>query len=94
MAQWQGIRPGTVRLRVRSQASLSRLSIRRYCDLWCRSQMWLRPRVPVAVVQAGGYSSDWTPSPGTSTAMGAALKKTKKKVNKCSSDTSYNTDDP
>ena len=32
----------------------------------CRSQMRLRSHVAVAVAQAGGYSSDLTPSLGTS----------------------------
>ena len=27
-------------------------------ELWCRLQTWLRSGVAVAVVQAGGYSSD------------------------------------
>ena len=34
----------------------------------------------MAVVSAGSYSSDLTPSLGTSTAAGAALKKKKKKL--------------
>ena len=34
--------------------------------LWCRSQTWLGSCLSVALVQAGGYSSDWTPSLGTS----------------------------
>ena len=34
--------------------------------------------VAVAVVQAGGYGSDLTPSPGTSTCCGCGPKKTKK----------------
>ena len=38
------------------------------CELWCRSQMQLGSciAVAVAVVQASGYSSDLTPSLGTS----------------------------
>ena len=35
------------------------------CELWCRSQMWLRSGIAVAVVQASGYSSHSTPSLGT-----------------------------
>ena len=46
--------------------------------LWCRSQMRLGSHVAVTVVQAGGYSSDLTPSLGT----GAALKRKKRKKKK------------
>ena len=42
MAQWKRIRLGTIRLRVRSLASLSGLRIQHCCELWCRSQTWLR----------------------------------------------------
>ena len=50
MAQWEGIPPGTtMRLWVRSLTSLSGLRIRRCCELWCRSQTWLRFGVAVAV---------------------------------------------
>ena len=31
-------------------ASLGGFRIRRCCELWCRSQMWLRSHVAVAVV--------------------------------------------
>ena len=51
-----------MRLRVRSLASLSGLRIRRCRELWCRSQTWLGSGLAVA----GGYSSDQTPSLGTS----------------------------
>ena len=36
------------------------------CDLWCSSQMLLGSRIAVAMVQAGSYSSNWTPSLETS----------------------------
>ena len=36
-------------------------------ELWCRLQTQLRSSVAVAVAEAGGYSSDWTPRLGTST---------------------------
>ena len=50
---------------VQSLALLSGLRIRRCCELWHRPQMWLRSCTSaVAVVQA--FSSDWTPSLGTS----------------------------
>ena len=50
-------------------------------ELWCRSQMRLRSRVAVAFAEAGGYSSDLTPSLGTSICWGSSRrngKKTKK----------------
>ena len=55
-----------MRLQVRSLPLLSGLRIWRCYELWCRSQMQLRSHVAVAVLQASGYSSDWTPSLGTS----------------------------
>ena len=48
---------------VQSLALLSGLRIWRSRELWCRSQMRLRSGVAVAVMYAGSYSSDWTPSP-------------------------------
>ena len=50
VVQWERIRLGTMRLRVRSLASLSGIRIWRCCELWCRSQMRLRSWVGVAVV--------------------------------------------
>ena len=47
-------------------------------ELGCRSQMWLRSRVAVAVVQASSFSSNWTPSMGTSMCHRCGPKKTKK----------------
>ena len=74
-----------MRLRVRSLASLSGLTIRRCRELRCRLQR-LQTRfgshVAVALAQAGGYSSDWTPSLGTSICRGRSAKKTKKKKKK------------
>ena len=49
VAQWKPIRLGTLRLRVRSLASLSGLRIQRCCELWCRSKTRLRSGVAVAV---------------------------------------------
>ena len=63
-----------MRMQVGSLASLSGLRIQRYCELWCRLQMQLRSGVAVAV--AGLYSSDWTPSLGTSICRGCGPKKT------------------
>ena len=39
-------------------------------ELWCRSQMWLRSGVAMAVAYTGDYSSDLTPSLGTSICHG------------------------
>ena len=70
-----------MRTQVRCLALLSGLRMQRCRELWCRSQAQLESHVAVAVVKAGSYNSDSTPSLGTST--GAALKrpKTKKKSN-------------
>ena len=81
MAQWKGIRLGTIRLRVRSLLLFSGLRIQLCCELWCRSQR-LGSGIAVAVVQAGGYSSDLTPSLGTSICHGYCPKKTKKRKKK------------
>ena len=66
-------------MRVRSLASLRGLQIQECCELGCRSQMWLRSRVAVAVVQAGSFSSHSTPSPGTSTCCRCSPRRPKKK---------------
>ena len=50
VTQWKQIQLGTVRLWVRSLASLSGLRIWFCCELWCRLQMWLKPVIVVAVV--------------------------------------------
>ena len=66
-------------------APASGLTIRRCRELWCRLQTRLRSRVAVVLAQAGGYSSDWTPSLGTSICCGSGprnSKKTKKKKKK------------
>ena len=78
VAQWKQIRLGTMRLRIQSLALLSGLRIRCCCELWCRSQMRLRSDVAVAVVQASSYSSDSTPSLGTSICCRCGPKKTKR----------------
>ena len=75
MMQWKRIRLGTMKLWVRSLASLSGLRIPHCCDLWCRLQLWLGSGMAVAV--AGSCSSDLTPSLGTPYAAGASLKSKK-----------------
>ena len=62
MAQQVANRLRTMRMRVPSLARLSGLRIHCFCELWCRSQMWLGSDVAVAVVEANGYSSNLTPS--------------------------------
>ena len=58
VAQWERMRPGTMRTQVRSLASLSGLTIPHCYELWCRLQTWLRSCVAVAVVWAGSCSSN------------------------------------
>ena len=55
-----------VRMRVQSLTPLSGLRIQHCRGLWCRLQTQLGSCVAVAVEQAGSYSSDSTPSLGTS----------------------------
>ena len=69
-----------MRLWVRSLASLSGLRIWHCCALWCGLQTQLGSGV--AVVRAGSYSSDSTPSLGTSMCHGYGPQKTKKKKKK------------
>ena len=68
----------TMRLRVRSQALLSGLRIWHCHELWCWLQMQLGSRIAVALAQTGGYSSDLTPSLGTSICHGSSPRKGKK----------------
>ena len=51
-------------------------------QVWCRWQTRLGSCVAVAVAQAGGYNSDWTPSLGTSMCHECGPKKKKKKKKK------------
>ena len=55
-----------MRMRLWSLASLSGLRIQHCCELCCRSQTRLGSGVTVAVAQASSYSSNSTPSLGTS----------------------------
>ena len=75
-AQWKRIWLVSLRTRVWSLASLSGLRIQHCRELWCRSKMWLRSHVAVAV--AGSFSSNLTPSLGTSVCLGCGPKKRKK----------------
>ena len=58
MAQQKQIQLGTMRLQVRSLASLSGLRSRRCLELWCRLQMRLVSGIAVAVVLARICSSN------------------------------------
>ena len=73
------IRLGTMRLQVRSLASLSGLRIQRCHELWCKSQMQLRSVVAVAVAEAvaSSCSSNSAPSLGTSICLKCGLKRQK-----------------
>ena len=79
MVQQKRIPLRTMRLPVHSLASLSGLRIRSCRELWCRSQMWLRSHVALAVAWAGSYSSDSTPSLRTSICRRYGRKSKKKK---------------
>ena len=69
----------SMRMWVRSTASLSGLRIRCCRELQCRSKMWLGAGIAVAVVLASRRSSDSTPGPGSSICFRCNPKKKKKK---------------
>ena len=66
----------SMRIRVQSLALLSELRMWCCCELWHRSQTCLGSAIAMAV--AGSYSSDLTPSLGTSTCYRCSPKKQKK----------------
>ena len=72
MVQWKRIRLGTMRLWVRSLASLSGLRILHCHELWHRSHM-------ARIWHCYGCSSDSNPGLGTSICLGCGPKKQKKK---------------
>ena len=51
-------------------------------EVWCRSKMRLRSHIAVALTQASSYSSNSTPSLGTSICCKCSPKKIKKKKKK------------
>ena len=59
--------------------SLSGLSIQCCSELWHMSQTQLRSGIAVAMVQAGSYSSNQTPSLGTSICCRCSPKQTKRR---------------
>ena len=71
-----------MRLWVRSLASLSGLRIWRFRELWCSPQIQLGSGIVAAVAQPGSYSSNWTPSPGTTTCRRGGPRNSKKKKTK------------
>ena len=78
MAQRKRTWPAPVRTQVPCLASRSALRVRRRRELGCRSPTRLGSGVAVAVVEAGGCSSDSTPTLGTSRCRGCGPQKTKK----------------
>ena len=79
MTQQKWIQLGTMRLWVRSLALPGGLRIWHCCELWRRSQMWLRSGITVTVAVASSNSSDRTPSLGTSICLWCSPKRTKDK---------------
>ena len=75
---WKQIQLGTMGLWVQSLALLSGLRIWRCRELWCGLQTQIRSRVAMALAQAGRYSSNQTPSLGTSIFHGSGSRKGKK----------------
>ena len=71
-----------MRMQIRSLASLSGLRIQGCHLLWCRLHTRLGFCVAVAVLQASSYSSNLTPSLGTSLCCEWSPKKQKKKKKK------------
>ena len=80
MAQPKQILLVSMRTHVRSLALLGGLRFQHCCERWL--QTWLGSCISVAVVQASSYSSDLTPSLGTSICCKCGPKKTKNKLNK------------
>ena len=67
-----------MRFQVQYLMLLSGLRIHCGRELWCSLQMWFGSNVAVALMWGGSYSSDWTPSLGTSICCGCGPKKQKK----------------
>ena len=71
-----------MRMLLHSLASLSGSGIHRSPQLWCRSQMQLGSPIAEAVAYAGSYSSNSTPSLGTSIYCQCGPKSKQKKKKK------------
>ena len=89
VTQLKQIQLGTMRLQVRSLASLSGLRIQRCREPWRRSQTWLGSGIDVALAQADSYTSDQTPSLGTSICRGCGPIKRPKIKNKIQQMTTF-----
>ena len=73
----QKIQLESMRMKVGSLDSLSRLKTQCCHVLWCRSQTQLRPRIALAVAQASSCSPNSTPALELPYASGVALKSKK-----------------
>ena len=80
--EWKQIQLVTMRFQIRSLALFSGLRIWCCRELWCRLQTRLRSHIPVALAYSGGYSSDWTPSLGTSILSWSGPRNCKKRQKK------------
>ena len=78
MAQWLTNPTRNHDVAVPSLALLSGLKIQRCRELWCRLQTQLGSRVAMALAWNGGYSSDSTPSLGSSICHRSSPKKWQK----------------
>ena len=79
MEQQKRIQLVSMRMQVRSLASVSGSGIHPCRELWCRLQTRLRFGVAMAVAVAGIYSSNLTPSLQTSICLRCGPKKQKRK---------------
>ena len=77
--QWKQIRLRTMRLQVRSLASISRLRIWHCCELWCRSQTLLGSCIAVAWCRPAAVAPIGPPAWESPYAAGSALKSQKEK---------------
>ena len=79
ITQWKQTQLVSMKTWVRTLASLSGLRIQCCHKLWCTSQTQLVPGIAVAVAYISSFSSDSTPSLGTSICLGLAIKKKKER---------------
>ena len=79
MAQRKWIWLASMRMQVRSLASLSGLKICCCCKLWCRSQIQLQSGVALAVAQASSCGSNSASAWEPPYAVGETLKRPKEK---------------
>ena len=79
VAQWQWIRPVSMRTQVRSPVLLSGLRLQHCRELWCRLQMQLGSRVAVSTMQASNCCSNLTLAWQLPYASDVTLKRQRKK---------------